>query len=260
MRSRLLASFDILTARRASRTRSPQIEMENINQRKNERRLYTAAAFAIVLIVLTGFARTYYLKGVFGTPPLPGLLHFHGVVMTLWVAFFVVQVRLIAAHRTNLHRRLGAIGGLLAGLVVVVGVTTAISAARRGGSPGPPPLVFLAIPLFDMLIFSGFVAAGLFFRRRSDIHKRLMLLSCAGFLTAAVARIPLSFVATGGPLVFFGLTDLFVLAFVAFDTVKHRRLHPVFGWGLPIIIASQPLRLMVAGTQAWMTFANWLVG
>jgi hypothetical protein len=248
MRSRLLASFDILTARRSSRTRRPQIEMENINQRKNERRLYTAAAFAIVLIVLTGFARTYYLKGVFGTPPLPGLLHFHGVVMTLWVAFFVVQVRL------------GAIGGLLAGLVVVVGVTTAISAARRGGSPGPPPLVFLAIPLFDMLIFSGFVVAGLFFRRRSDIHKRLMLLSCAGFLTAAVARIPLSFVATGGPLVFFGLTDLFVLAFVAFDTVKHRRLHPVFGWGLPIIIASQPLRLMVAGTQAWMTFANWLVG
>ena len=234
--------------------------MENVNQRKSERRLYTSAAVAIVLIVLTGFARTYYLKGVFGAPPLPGLVHLHGIVMTLWVVFFVVQVRLIAAHRTNLHRRLGAIGGVLAGLVVLVGVITAIGGARRGAAPGPPPLVFLAIPLGDMLIFAGFVAAGLFFRRRSDIHKRLMLLSCAGFLTAAVARVPLNFIETGGPLIFFGLTDLCALACLAFDTVKHRRLHPAFGWGLPIIVASQPLRLMLAGTQTWMTFATWLVG
>ena len=233
---------------------------QSIPRINKERRLYTWAAVLIVLIVLTGFARTYYLKGVFGTPALPGLVHLHGIVMTLWVAFFVVQVRLIAAHRTNLHRRLGAIGGLLAGVVVLVGVVTAIGGARRGASPGPPPLVFLAIPLGDMLVFTSFVAAGLFFRRRSDIHKRLMLLSCAGFLTAAVARVPLGFIETGGPLVFFGLTDLCVLACVVYDTVKQRRLHPAFGWGLLFIVASQPLRLMLSGTQAWMSFATWLVG
>ena len=36
--------------------------MENVTQRKTERRLYTSAAIGIVLIVLIGFARTYYLK------------------------------------------------------------------------------------------------------------------------------------------------------------------------------------------------------
>ena len=73
-------------------------------------------------------------------------------------------------------------------------------------------------------------------------------------------RIPLEFIATGGPLVFFGLTDLCLLACVVYDTAKHRRLHPAFGWGALLIVASQPLRLILAGTPAWMRFATWLVG
>jgi hypothetical protein len=229
-------------------------------RRGKDRRLYTWAAVGIVLIVLTGFARTYYLKGWFGAPALSGLVHLHGIVMTLWVALFVVQVRLVAAHRTDLHRRLGVLGGLLAALVLVVGTITAISAARRGVSPGPPPLVFLVIPLGDMLVFAILVGTGLFFRRRSEIHKRLMLLSTGAILTAAIARIPLGFIETGGPLVFFGLTDLCVLACVAVDTVKHRRLHPAFGWGALLIVASHPLRMMLSGTQVWLQFATWLVG
>ncbi len=223
-----------------------------------DRRIYTWAAVGFVLIVLTGFARTYYLKGLFGTPALPRLLHLHGLVMTLWVALFIIQVRLVAGRRTDLHRRMGMIGGVLAGLVVVVGVTTAIDAARRGASPGPPPLVFLVVPLGEMLMFAIFVGSALYFRRRSEIHKRLMLLSIGALMAAAVARIPLEFIRAGGPLAFFGLTDLFLIACIAFDTVKHRRLHPAFGWGVLLLIASQPLRLMLAGTDAWMRFATWL--
>ena len=86
-----------------------------------------------------------------------------------------------------------------------------------------------------------------------------MLLSCVSMLTPAIARIPVEFIRTGGPLVYFGLTDLCLLACVAFDTVKQRRLHPAFGWGTLFIVASQPSRLALSGTSAWMTFATWLV-
>jgi hypothetical protein len=79
-------------------------------------------------------------------------------------------------------------------------------------------------------------------------------------LTPAIARIPLHFIAAGGPLVFFGLTDLCVLAWVTFDTIKNRRLHPAFLWGTLFIIAAQPLRLMLAGTDLWLRFATALVG
>ena len=51
--------------------------------RANDRRLYILAAILTPLIVLAGFARTYYLKPFFGTPDLAGrIVHVHGIVMT----------------------------------------------------------------------------------------------------------------------------------------------------------------------------------
>jgi len=225
-----------------------------------DRRFYLTAAVAATLVVFAGFARTYYLRHAFDAPALSGLVHIHGLVMTLWFALFVTQTVLVAARRTDLHRRLGAAGAGLAILVMVIGVATAITAARLGVSPGPPPLVFLAIPLGDILVFAVLVAAGLSLRRRVDAHRRLMLLSCVGILTPAIARIPLEFIRAGGPFVYFGLTDLCVLACVAVDTARNRRLHPAFGWGALVIVASQPLRLALAGTPAWMRIATWLAG
>jgi uncharacterized membrane protein YozB (DUF420 family) len=211
------------------------------------------------VLVLIGFARTYYLKGVFSGPSLPSLLvHVHGAVMTSWVLLVVVQIWLVASRRTKVHQRLGIAGAVLALLVVIVGITTAVVAAARGSSPGPPALQFLVVPLIDILLFSIFVGTALYFRRRLEIHKRLMLLAAATPLTAAIARIPLNFILTGGPLVFFGLTDLCLIAFVLIDTFKHRKLHPVFLWGTILFIASQPLRLLLSGTNLWLQFATWL--
>ena len=51
-----------------------------------------------------------------------------------------------------------------------------------------------------------------------------------------------------------------LLACVAFDTVKNRRLHPVFLWGSLFVIVMQPLRIVLAGTDVWIRFAAALVG
>ena len=231
-----------------------------MHRRGKDRRLYLWVAVLVPVIVLAGFARTYYLKGFFGTPALPSLLvHLHGLVMTSWVVLFVTQVSLVETRRTRLHQQLGVFGAVLSSLVLVIGVLTAIAAAGRGVSPGPPALQFLVIPLGDMLVFGVLVGLALYFRRRLDVHKRLMLLAGVNLLTPAIARIPVHFIETGGPLAFFGLTTLFVLACVVFDTIKHRRLHPAFLWGTLFVVASQPVRLMLAATDAWIRFATWLV-
>ena len=228
--------------------------------RVNDRRLYILAAILTPLIVLAGFARTYYLKPLFSTPDLPGrIVHLHGIVMTAWVILFIVQVSLVAKRRTRIHQRLGIFGGVLAALVVVVGILTALYAAARGASPGPPALAFLIIPFGDMFIFAVLIGLALYFRRKPDVHKRLMLLAAINLLTPAIARIPLDFITNNGPLAFFGLTDLCLLACVGFDTIKHRRLHKVFLWGSIFLIVMQPLRLLLAGTNAWMNFASALV-
>ncbi len=230
-----------------------------INRRRRERWFYISMSLAAVITVFAGFAPTYYLRPYFNTAPLMPLLHLHGIVFTSWLALFLIQTTLVAAHRTDIHRRLGILGGIIAALMIVIGPTTAVIRASQGATPVPgvSPLSFLVVPLGDMLVFAILVGAGFYFRRRPDIHKRLMLLATVSILAAAVARLPFAIMQAGPP-AFFGLTDVFVVACILYDLVTLRRVHRATALGALLIIASQPLRLMLGGTHAWLAFAGWL--
>lgn len=226
-----------------------------------DRRLYLSITIAAILLVLIGFARTFYLKPLFETPPISNLLLLHGVIMTLWLILFVAQMRLIATGRTSLHRQTGKIGAALFVLILAVGTAAAIASARQAVSPVPgvTPIMFLAVPLVTLLVFAILVGIALWKRRQSDVHKRLMLLATLSIVTPGIARIPLGFIQHGGLPVFFGITLLLVLICVIFDTFIHKRLHPAFGWGTALIVASIPLRIALAGTFAWKQFATWII-
>ena len=230
-----------------------------LTRRRRERWFYLGMSIAIVITVFAGFAPTYYLRPYFNAAPLIPLLHLHGLVFTSWIVLFSVQTTLIATHRTDLHRRLGIAGGLIATLMVVIGFSTAIIRATQGvtGPGGPSPLSFLVVPLGDMLVFAILVGAGFYFRRRPDVHKRLMMLATISILAAAVARLPFA-IMQSGPIAFFGFTDFFILACVVYDLITLRRIHRATALAGLLIVASQPLRLMIGGTQTWLTIATWL--
>jgi hypothetical protein len=227
--------------------------------RRRTRRFYVGMALAMAITVFVGFSRSYYLKGWYGTPGLSRLVHFHGALFTTWVLFFVAQTALVATGRTYLHRRMGIAGAVLAALVVIVGTTVAITRVRTGISPipGVPPLAFLAIPFFDMVVFAILVSSAIYFRRRLEAHKRLMTLSMITLLAAPIAR--MSFLPLPpGPPTFFALADLFIVALLVYDLETRRKIHPATIWGGLLVVASQPLRLIIAGTPAWLAFAGWL--
>src|SRR5689334_7180831 len=220
---------------------------------------YLAAAAAFLAIVFAGFKQTWFLRGAHGLPPLPFLLQLHGVLFTLWIALFVVQPLLVARKRLDLHRQLGVAGGVLAALMTVVVPLTAVAVTKPGYRPGPPtPLSFLTIPFFSIAVFAILVGAALLYRKRPDIHKRLMLVATLSILSAAVARIPLSFIANGGALAFYGLTDLLLLPCIAYDAIIHRKLHPAYLCGGLLLLAYQPLSVYVGKTAGWLAFAGWL--
>jgi hypothetical protein len=226
-------------------------------------RFYTWFGLAFALVAFSGFARTYYLKVVFGTPSLPLLLHVHGIVMTLWVVLFLVQVRLIASHRTDLHRALGVVGAFLAALVIILATVASIGMARRDVIAYPNsqyPLSFLALQLVGLvLVFAILISAALYLRRRPDYHKRLMVLALLRLLPPATTRLPIAFIHRGGVPVLIGIDVLSVLIVVIMDSIKHRRLHPAFGWGGLLLAASDFLVVLLSGTSAWLRFARWLI-
>jgi uncharacterized membrane protein YozB (DUF420 family) len=230
-----------------------------------ERLFYTGMAMAILAAVVLGFARTFFLRPWFPGHPAPPEPFFmlHGAVFAAWFVLLVVQPSLVAAGRTDLHRRLGMAGAVLAVMMVVVGIKGALLAASRaGGFVGVPipPLSFMAIPFFDMVIFAVLIGCAIARRQDPQTHKRLMLVGSISLLSAAIARWPFELMATPSPLVFFGITNAFLLAVVAWDLATRRRLHPATLWGGLLVVVSQPLRLVVSGTEPWLAFARWATG
>jgi hypothetical protein len=227
-----------------------------------ERVFYLSMAAAIVLAVYVGFARSFFLRPLFPAWPSPAepVVYLHGAAFSAWCVLLVVQTALVTGGRTSLHRRLGVWGAVLAAAMVVLGIHAALVATRRpGGFIGVPvpALQFMAVPFFDMLLFGTFVALAVVKRRNSQAHKRWMLLATLNLVTAAIARWP--GVAGGSPLLFFGLSDLFLVPLVVWDWKTRGRLHPATAWGAAATVLSQPLRLVVSGTPAWLAFARLLV-
>ena len=213
---------------------------------------YGGMSLAFLAVTFAGFARTYFLRPWFHPQPLQPLLHLHGALFTSWLLLFFAQTTLVAAGRTDIHRRLGIAGAALAAAMVVVGVVTGVVRTPQR------ELGFLTVPLGDMFVFAILVGTALWFRRRLDIHKRLMTIATIGILPAPMSRVPLAFIEHGGLLAAFGLADLFILPLLAHDFITRGRPHRATLLGGAFLVASHPLRTIIGHTHAWLAFANWL--
>ena len=228
-----------------------------------ERVFYLGLTVAMALSVYVGFARSFFLRPLFPTWPSPSepIFYVHGAVFASWCVLMVVQAALVTARRTPLHRQIGVFGALLAGTMVVLGVHAGLVAARRPsgflGIP-VPAIQFLVVPLADMLLFGSFVALAVLKRRDPQAHKRWMVLATVNLTTAGIARWP-GVISVGAPPLFFFLSDLFIAALAVWDWKSRGSVHRATRWGGALIVLSQPLRLALSGTAAWLAFAGWLL-
>jgi uncharacterized membrane protein YozB (DUF420 family) len=234
------------------------------SRRVFERSFFLAVAILFPITILIGFGPTYYLKSVFTSPPVPRMIvHVHGLVMSLWVVLFALQVYFIRSIRIKTHQQMGQLGVVLALAIIVTGLMTAVAAAKYGSTSTPPgvePLQFLIVPFVDVLVFAVLFAAALYYRRNGPNHKRLMLLTVLNFVPPAIARFPFGLTETYGPLWFFGVPDVLTIIFVVGDTWRNKKLNKVFLAGAICLIASHWLRLALSSTQAWLSVASWLTG
>jgi hypothetical protein len=227
------------------------------NLASRDRIFYTSFAVAMAIAVFVGFSRTFYLREQFGNPPVSPLFMIHGALFTTWILLFITQTVLVASHKVAIHRKLGYAGAALAAIMFFVGCFAAITACKLGRAPlGIPPLKFLVIPIADMLCFVAFTGAAVWLRRDKEAHKRYMLVGTIALLGAAFARWP--FLLGKGPLYFYGAADLFLVAAIAYDVFSRGKVHKAYIWSGVLMIASQPLRLVLSGTSAWDSFARFL--
>ncbi|HEY1890141.1 MAG TPA: hypothetical protein VGG63_07025 [Steroidobacteraceae bacterium] len=209
----------------------------------SQHQYYGITAIAVTAIIIAGFVPTYTRRLLHHDPHLTLFVQAHGLVMVSWIALFLIQTQLIAHRRTDLHRRLGALGAALIVAMPTTAIPVLLNAAARQahGTHGAP--FYLRLVAFDgvnLLLFVALAASAVMVRSRADYHKRLMLLATLSLLGPAFGRLieTVSEVPGGNDLVVLLLMLACLGACAAVDTIRLRRLHPVWIWaGLPLAAA-----------------------
>ncbi len=225
--------------------------------RRYDHVFFSGMAVLILASVFLGFARTYYLAGVFHAALPSRIIHIHGAVFSMWILLLITQTSLVAAGRVDIHRRLGIAGFLLACFMIVLGVLAATEALARPNSPsGIDVKTFYIIPMTDMLIFAVLVFFAFRARFNPSAHKRVILVATIGIMIAAISRWPFAMV-NRKPLVAALLSYGFLLILVAYDFWSTRKVHRATIWASVFLIFVQQVRFPIGRTAAWHAFATW---
>jgi hypothetical protein len=210
-------------------------------------------------MVVAAFWPTYFGPLVRGGGGQPWILHLHGAVFIGWMALLITQVALVAAGRTRVHRLLGSVGIAYGAIVLAIGLVVAFYAPLTHIASGAWDIdaaaSFLLLPLGDMVLFAGLFGAAVAYRRRPEIHKRLMLLATTALMFAAVSRR----VAPESPWTFLPLWLAPVGLAMAYDLRNRGRVHPTYLVGTVILIAAF-CRVYVRESDIWLIVGRALLG
>jgi hypothetical protein len=220
---------------------------------------YTGIAVLMTVIVITGFWPSYYGPLLRGAASRPWVLHLHGAIFLGWMVLLVAQVALVARGRTAAHRKLGTFGIAYGFLVLVMGLVVSFASPLLHLKAGEWDLDqaagFLIIPLGDMAMFGGFFGTAMLYRRKPEIHKRLILLATVALLFAAIGR--LSFLLGQGPIALVvWLSPL--LVGIGYDGFVSRRLHPTYLIGLVILLIGFT-RIFFEHSDSWLKIGRVLL-
>jgi hypothetical protein len=201
---------------------------------------FTTMSVIMLAIIVVGFAPSYFLRGaVFAH--LPSLLvHLHGAVFSSWIFLFVIQSSLVSAGNTRLHRKLGVLGAVIAGLMVILGILTPLGTIHRAAHL--PSFFtnesFLIGNIFGILIFGAYVAVAIWKRNNRIVHKRMMLMANAMLMSPSLSRMP--FMDRHPYLI--GLIPLgMVVALFVFDLFTQKRVLAVTVIGGILFWAADPV-------------------
>ena len=81
-----------------------------------ERRFFTGMAIAMLIVAYVGFARSFFLRPLFPEWPSPSepIFYVHGAFFSAWCVLLVIQAMLVGVGRTDVHRKVGVLGVVIA--------------------------------------------------------------------------------------------------------------------------------------------------
>jgi len=218
-------------------------------------------ALLIPGIVAYGFSFTIGGNLIHPAVPRPFLLYLHALVFSGWLLFFFLQSALVRTHNVQWHRRIGWFGAVLGAVIPILGTAIAITMARfnRVQLHQTHVEADLLIPLWDMVAFTSTFALAVYWRRKPEFHRRLMLIATCALTAAAFGRFPPHVL---NPNFFYAGVDLLIAFGALRDWTASRGIHLVYLYTLPAFILGQTI-VMYTNThdlQYWLKIARAILG
>jgi hypothetical protein len=110
---------------------------------------------------------------------------------------------------------------------------------------------FLSIPFTDMIIFGLCVACAIYWRKNPEYHRRLIFIASCELMDAALGRFDFWF----NHSLFYAGVDCLIVLGMARDWVVDGRVHKVYLYTLPPMIALQSLAIYL-----WRVNPGWWQG
>lgn len=249
---------------------------------QEKRRFYIGAGVFSILLAFAGFGPSLIDHSRRYAPP-EALYIAHGATALAWLALFLAQATLVATGRVAMHRRLGWAGPVIAAAVIVMGVAIVIDGAFRTSdlsgdvarlvlAPGAPQfteaesIAGIWGPLGVLLTFTILVTAGLLFRHRPEVHKRLLVFALVPLGIESLLHLSGNLVgrvtASQGVLQGFWLTASFLLVAVLpiYDKVSRGRIHPASVW-IPVLFVAWTVfsNAVLFRSEAAFKLASWIL-
>ena len=216
---------------------------------------YFIMSLLITGIVIYGFSQTVNQNLFHPDLPRPWILWVHGALFSGWLLFFILQSALIRTRNVRAHRSLGWFGAAMGAAIAVVGISTSIIMARyeiRYHHATDAP-AFLIVPFLDVTCFAIAFALAIYWRRKPEYHRRLMLVATCLLTSAAFGRFPTHLREHW----FYAGVDLLIVIAILRDLIVSR-VHPVYLYALPALIVAQTfaVHLYITAAPGWVNIAN----
>jgi hypothetical protein len=226
-----------------------------------DRYFYFCMSLLIPVVVVYGFSHTINKNLIHPAVPRPFILYIHAAVFSGWLIFFILQSILVRTHNVSVHRRTGWFGAALGVAIPAVGFSTAVVMGRFNvlHSLDPKAAADLMIPFFDMFAFSIPFALAIYWRKKPEFHRRLILMATCALTAAGFGRFPPQILPN---VIFYAGVDFLILLGAARDLIVSRRIHQVYFVGLPAFVCGQIVVMYtnVHESPWWMKIAHTFLG
>ncbi len=186
----------------------------------------------ITVFIIMGFFKSYFGFIPYFNSSITAMMHFHAVVMSLYVILLIVQPFLIFYKKFEIHRVLGKFSQVLVPFIILsffAMIHKEYNDKLLNKISNAEFIEFTFLNIAKLSLFASFYLLAIIHKRNTPFHMRYIIATALVFVEPSLSRAAFFFMNMNFVPSFiysFLLTDLILVALIFFDKIKQLNYRP----------------------------------